>query len=87
MQIKIEINNIPVEVEKGTTILNAAKEIGIKIPTLCYLDGLQNPGSCRLCVVEVEGAATLLPACITEATEGMKIKTNSKRVRSARKVL
>ena len=87
MQIKIEINNIPVEVEKGTTILNAAKEIGIKIPTLCYLDGLQNPGSCRLCVVEVEGATTLLPACITEATEGMKIKTNSKRVRSARKVL
>ncbi|MFA7204640.1 MAG: NADH-dependent [FeFe] hydrogenase, group A6 [Candidatus Caldatribacteriota bacterium] len=87
MQIKIEINNIPMEVEKGTTILNAAKEIGIKIPTLCYLDGLQNPGSCRLCVVEVEGAATLLPACITEATEGMKIKTNSKRVRSARKVL
>ena len=87
MQIKIEINNIPLEVEKGTIILNAAKEIGIKIPTLCYLEGIQNPGSCRLCVVEVEGAATLLPACITEVTEGMKIKTNSKRVRSARKVL
>lgn len=87
MQIKIEINNIPLEVDKGTIILNAAKEIGIKIPTLCYLEGIQNPGSCRLCVVEVEGAATLLPACITEVTEGMKIKTNSKRVRSARKVL
>jgi len=87
MQIKIEINNIPLEVEKGTIILNAAKEIGIKIPTLCYLEGIQNPGSCRLCVVEVEGAATLLPACITEVAEGMKIKTNSKRVRNARKVL
>ncbi len=87
MQVKIEINHMSLEVDKGTTILNAAKEIGIKIPTLCYLEGLQNPGSCRLCVVEVEGAATLLPACITEVTEGMKIQTNSKRVRGARKVL
>ena len=87
MQTKIEINNMPLAVEKGTTILNAAKEIGIKIPTLCYLEGLQNPGSCRLCVVEVEGANTLLPSCITEVTDGMKIKTNSKRVRNARKVL
>ncbi len=85
--MNIKINNIPLEINEGTTILNAAKKIGIKIPTLCYLEGLQNPGSCRLCVVEVEGAATLLPACITEVNEGMRIKTNSKRVRSARKVL
>ena len=85
MQTEIEINNIPLEVKQGTTVLNAAKEIGIKIPTLCYLEGLQEPGSCRLCVVEVEGANTLLPSCITEVSEGMKIKTNSKRVRSARK--
>ncbi len=87
MSVKIEINNIPLEVEKGTTILDAAKMIGIKIPTLCYFEGLQDPGSCRLCVVEVEGANTLIPSCITEVTEGMKIKTNSKRVRSARKIL
>jgi NADP-reducing hydrogenase subunit HndD len=87
MQIKCEINNIPLEVEEGTTILDAAKKVGIKIPTLCYFEGLQNPGSCRLCVVEVEGAATLLPSCITEVSEGMKIKTNSKRVRGARKIL
>ena len=87
MQIKCEINNILLEVEEGTTILDAAKKVGIKIPTLCYFEGLQNPGSCRLCVVEVEGAATLLPSCITEVREGMKVKTNSKRVRSARKIL
>jgi len=87
MPVKIEINNIPLEVEKGTTILDAAKKIGVKIPTLCYLEGLQSPGSCRLCVVEVEGANTLLPSCITEVAEGMRIKTNSKRVRSTRKLL
>ena len=68
MQIKCEINNIPLKVEEGTTILDAAKKVGIKIPTLCYFEGLQNPGSCRLCVVEVEGAATLLPSCITEVS-------------------
>jgi iron-only hydrogenase group A len=87
MGLKIEINNIPLEVEKGTTILNAAKKVGINIPTLCYLEGLQNPGSCRVCVVEVEGANALQPACVTEVNEGMKIKTNNKRVRNARKTV
>ena len=47
MVVKIEINNMPLEVEEGTTILNAAKKVGINVPTLCYLEGLQNPGSCR----------------------------------------
>ena len=87
MGVKIEINNMPLEVEKGTTILDAAKKVGIKIPTLCYLEGLQNPGSCRVCVVEVEGANTLQPSCVTEVREGMKIKTNNKRVRNARKTI
>lgn len=87
MTVRIEINNTPLEVKKGTTILDAAKKIGIKIPTLCYLEGLQKQGSCRICVVEVEGAKTLLPSCITEVSEGMKVKTNSPRVRSARKAL
>jgi NADP-reducing hydrogenase subunit HndD len=85
--LKITINNIELEVEKGTTILDAAKRIGIKIPTLCYLEGIQDPGSCRVCVVEVEGANTLLPSCITEVREGMVIYTNNKRVRNARKVV
>jgi iron-only hydrogenase group A len=87
MGVKIEINNMPLEVEKGTTILNAAKKLGINIPTLCYLEGLQNPGSCRVCVVEVEGANALQPACVTEVRDGMKIKTNNKRVRNARKTV
>ena len=87
MTVRIEINNIPLEVEEGTTILNAAKKMGIKIPTLCYFDGLQEPGSCRMCMVEVEGANTLLASCITEVREGMKIKTNSPRVRGARKII
>jgi len=87
MGVKIEINNMPLEVEKGTTILNAAKKIGINIPTLCYLEGLQNPGSCRVCVVEIEGANALQPACVTEARDGMKVKTNNKRVRNARKTV
>lgn len=87
MGLKIEINNIPLEVQEGTTILNAAKKAGINIPTLCYLEGIQNPGSCRVCVVEVEGRPALQPSCVTEVTEGMKIKTNNKRVRSARKTV
>ncbi len=87
MTVRIEINNTPLEVKKGTTILDAAKKIGIKIPTLCYFEGLQEPGSCRLCVVEVEGARTLLPSCVTEVSEGMKVKTNSARVRGARKAV
>ncbi|GAB4113165.1 MAG: NADH-dependent [FeFe] hydrogenase, group A6 [Candidatus Caldatribacteriota bacterium] len=87
MGLKIEINNMPLEVPEGTTILNAAKKAGINIPTLCYLEGIQNPGSCRVCVVEIEGRPALQPSCVTEVTEGMKIKTNNKRVRSARKTV
>jgi len=85
--VRITINGIEIEVAKGITILEAAKKIGIKIPTLCYMEGLQNPGSCRICVVEVEGSIDLLPSCITEVREGMKIRTNNKRVRNARKII
>lgn len=84
---KLTINNIPVEVPEGTTILNAAKKIGIKIPTLCYLENIQEPGSCRICVVEVEGAKTLQPSCVTQVVEGMKIHTNTKKIRDARKIV
>jgi len=83
----ITINNIKVEVPEGTTILNAAKKIGIKIPTLCYLENVQEPGSCRMCVVEVEGARTLQPSCVTQVSEGMKIHTNTKKIRDARKII
>jgi len=83
----ITINGKPYEVEDGLTIIEAAKRQGIKIPSLCYLEGVHEFGSCRICVVEVEGAKALVPSCMTKVAEGMVIHTNSDRVRRARKVL
>ena len=81
--VNITINNISVSVKKGTTILNAARSAGIHIPHLCYLKEINEIGACRLCCVEVEGEEKLIPACNNVVAEGMKITTNSKRVRSA----
>ncbi|NLI54996.1 MAG: 2Fe-2S iron-sulfur cluster binding domain-containing protein [Clostridiales bacterium] len=83
----ITINGKAYEVEDGLTIIEAAKRNGIQIPSLCYLEGVHEFGSCRICVVEVEGAKTLVPSCMTKVSEGMVIHTNSERVRRARKVL
>lgn len=83
----ITINGKPYEVEDDLTIIEAAKRNGIQIPSLCYLAGVHEFGSCRICVVEVEGAKTLVPSCMTKVSEGMVIQTNSERVRRARKVL
>ena len=85
--VNITINNLAIKVPMGTTILKAARQNGINIPTLCYLEDVQEPGSCRVCVVEVEGAKTLQPSCVTKVTEGMKIFTNTKKVRNARKMV
>lgn len=85
--ITLNIDNRDVTVEAGSTILEAAQKAGINIPTLCYLKDLQAIGACRICVVEVMGARNLLPACITMVREGMKVLTNSQRVRSARKTV
>ncbi len=78
------INNHKVVVPEGSTILCAAKEAGIRIPTLCYVEGLHPIGACRVCVVEVEGSRNLVTACSTQVAEGMRIHTNSGRVRRAR---
>ncbi len=83
----ITINDKKCSVEDGLTILEAAKQQGVHIPSLCYLEGVHEFGSCRICVVEVEGAKTLVPSCMTKVSEGMVIHTNSERVRRARKVL
>ncbi len=83
----ITINGKPYEVEDDLTIIEAAKRQGIHIPSLCYLEGVHEFGSCRICVVEVEGAKALVPSCMTKVAEGMVIHTNSERVRRARKVL
>ncbi len=85
--VNLTINGKQVQVEKGSTILQAAREMKIYIPTLCYLDEEHKIGSCRLCVVEVEGAKTLQASCMTPVSEGMNVKTNTARVREARKVM
>ena len=83
--INLKINNIPVSVEPGTTILEAARQLGINIPTLCYLKDINEIGACRICTVEVKGAKGLLPACVYPVNEGMEVFTNTKKVLSARK--
>jgi len=85
MTVNLTIDNQPVTVPKGTTILNAARSIGIKIPTLCHMEGVASPGSCRVCLVEVQGARTLQPSCITQVAEGMVVRVNSKAARTARR--
>ncbi len=75
--ITITINGTVTEVNEGTTILDAAKAIGVEIPTLCYMEGVSDVGSCRLCMVEVEGYDMLLAACRTLVKDGMVINTES----------
>ncbi len=84
--LNIKINGKAYQVGAGTTILEACREIGIHIPTLCYLEGISEEGSCGVCVVEVKGAKTLQRSCITEVREGMEIFTDTPLVREARKV-
>ena len=90
--IQLIIDNKEVEVPRGTTILDAAKSVGIHIPTLCYmkLEDLHyenNPGACRICVVEIEGRRNLAPSCKMECTEGMVVRTHTPRVMNARRTV
>lgn len=87
MSVNLTIDKVKVTVPKGTTILNAAKGIGIDIPTLCYEQELEIYGGCRMCVVEVERAKKLAASCTTPVSEGMVVYTESKRVVEARKVI
>jgi NADP-reducing hydrogenase subunit HndD len=84
--INVKINNMPVSVPKGSTILEAARELGIEIPTLCYMKEKNEIGACRICVVEVKGARTLVTACVHPVAEGMEIYTNNQRVQKAKKM-
>jgi len=83
----LTIDNVTVEVPQGATVLEAARKAGIKIPTLCYLEDVQAIGACRVCMVEIEGARTLMASCVTPATEGMKVHTNSKKAREGRRMV
>lgn len=84
--MKVTINNQPVQVPEGTTIMEACHSVGIKIPSLCYLKDVSNNASCGVCVVEVKGARSLLRSCITQVAEGMEIQTSTQRVMDARKI-
>ncbi len=90
--VKLTIDNKVVEVPKGTTIYKAAKQLGIDIPVLCYMElkdlNIENkPAGCRICIVEVEGRRNLAPSCSTDCTEGMVVKTHTMRVINARRTI
>lgn len=84
-KVTLTIDNIKVEVPKEYTILEAAKAVGIDIPTLCYMKSVNEVGACRVCLVELQGARGLQASCVHPVAEGMVIKTNTKKVRDARK--
>ncbi len=84
--INLTIDGIPVSVPEGSTVLEAAKEANINIPTLCYLKDVQQIGACRLCLVEIKGARALAAACVMPVGEGMEVKTNTPQIREGRKV-
>jgi len=84
-KVTLKINNIEITVPADYTILQAARSANIDIPTLCYLEGVNKLGSCRLCVVEIKGARALQAACVYPVSEGLEVFTNTPAVRKARK--
>src|SRR5271157_6055942 len=82
----LTIDGKPVSAEENATILEAAADAGVRIPTLCHLEGVYDVGASRLCLVEVAGLARLLPACMTRVSEGMEVTTDSERLRKYRRM-
>lgn len=85
--IKLTIDTREVVVQEGTSVLNAARQAGIRIPSLCYLEGVHVVGGCRVCLVEVEGAKALQASCSMPVSEGLKIRTSTPKVRAARRTV
>jgi len=85
--IDIEVNNQALQAEPGEMLLSALQRAGIKVPTLCHIDGLPPSGACRMCVVEVEGRPNLVPSCAFPVAPGMKVKTHSQRAVRARQTI
>ncbi|MDD6735104.1 MAG: NADH-dependent [FeFe] hydrogenase, group A6 [Clostridiales bacterium] len=83
--VNLKINGQDISVPEGYTILDAAREVGINIPTLCYLKDLNQIGACRMCLVEVKGAKALQAACVYPVAEGIEVFTNTEKVRKARR--
>ena len=84
--VNIKINDVPISVEEGTTILEACREAKMIVPTLCYLKDINEIGACRVCVVEIKGIERLVTSCNNTVKEGMEIYTNSPKVRDARRI-
>jgi len=85
--VTLSIDDKPVSAHEGQTVLEAARESGITIPTLCHLDGTSDVGACRMCLVEVAGTPRLLPACVTRVTEDMVVRTSTPRLCEYRKMI
>ena len=85
--IKLTIDDKEVEVKKGTTILEAARQAEVDIPTLCFLKDINEVGDCRMCIVEIEGRRGFVPSCVQKAEEGMIVHTNTPNVVDARRVI
>ena len=85
--VTLTIDGQNVKTKKGNTILQAARQAGIDIPTLCYLKGIHETGDCRMCIVEVEGARGFVTSCITKATDGMVVRTNTPAIMETRKTI
>lgn len=85
--ITLTIDGEMISAREGETVLQVARETGIRIPTLCHLEGITDVGACRVCLVEVEGIPKLLPACTTQPTEGMVIHTNSPKLQEYRRMI
>ncbi|MGM9550837.1 MAG: NADH-dependent [FeFe] hydrogenase, group A6 [Clostridia bacterium] len=85
--VNLKINGLDVTVPAGTTVLEAARQVGIEIPTLCYLKDLSKTGSCRMCLVEIKGGRALQAACVYPVAEGIEVYTNTPKVRETRKAV
>jgi bidirectional [NiFe] hydrogenase diaphorase subunit len=85
--VTLTVDDRPVSAHEGQTVLEAAREAGVAIPTLCHLDGTSDVGACRLCLVEVAGSPRLSPACVTRVAEGMVVHTNTPKLAGYRRMI
>jgi NADH dehydrogenase/NADH:ubiquinone oxidoreductase subunit G len=85
--VSLTIDGLKITVEEGTSILMAAEQVGIKIPTICFHEATTSYALCRICVVEVEGSRALVPACVAKVTEGMEVQTRSARIDRSRRTI
>src|SRR5262249_28119976 len=85
--LTFRVNDQEITAQSGQTVLSAAREAGIHIPTLCHLDGLSDVGACRLCLVEIAGSNRLQPACLTRVAEDMKVQTATERLQEYRRII